>query len=120
MKENLNDLLKLVKKIRLLFPDKKIWMWTGFKWEDIFSVQSILNKNKIENIDTEGDITLSGTALELTHLRQQIVSQCDVLVDGQYIDSKRDITLKWRGSSNQRVIDIQKSLQQNQVVLYCE
>lgn len=120
MKENLNDLLKLVNKIRLLLPDKKIWMWTGFKWEEIFGLQTILNGRKIANIDIEGNITLSGATLEVTHLRQQIVSQCDVLIDGQYIDSKRDITLKWRGSSNQRVIDIQKSLQQNQVVLYCE
>lgn len=53
-------------------------------------------------------------------LRQIIVSQCDVLVDGKYIDSQRDITLKWRGSKNQRVIDIKKSLQQNKIVLYCD
>ena len=53
-------------------------------------------------------------------LRQIIVSQCDVLVDGKYIDSQRDINLKWRGSKNQRVINIQKSLQQNKIVLYCD
>ena len=39
--------------------------------------------------------------------------------DGRYIDSQRDITLKWRGSNNQRVLDIRKSLEQNKVVLYC-
>ena len=38
--------------------------------------------------------------------------------DGRYIDSQRDITLKWRGSSNQRVIDVQKSLKRNEVILY--
>ena len=53
-------------------------------------------------------------------LRQITVSQCDVLVDGKYIDSQRDITLKWRGSKNQRVINIQQSLQQNKIVLYCD
>ena len=42
----------------------------------------------------------------------------DVVVDGQYEDDKRDITLKWRGSSNQRVIDVQKSLADNTVRLY--
>jgi len=41
-------------------------------------------------------------------LRKEIVSQCDVVVDGEYIDELRDITLKWRGSSNQRVIDVKK------------
>lgn len=41
------------------------------------------------------------------------------MVDGRYIDSQRDITLKWRGSSNQRVIDIKQSIKQNELVLYC-
>lgn len=49
-----------------------------------------------------------------------IMEYLDVIIDGQYEDSKRDITLKWRGSSNQRVIDVQKSLKQNQVVLWCD
>ena len=52
--------------------------------------------------------------------RQAILKQCDVMVDGRYIDSQRDITLKWRGSSNQRVISVQKSLIQNKLVLYCD
>ena len=41
------------------------------------------------------------------------------MVDGKYIDSKRDVSLKWRGSSNQRVIDIQKTLQRGEIVLHC-
>lgn len=49
-----------------------------------------------------------------------IMEYLDVVVDGQYEDDKRDITLKWRGSSNQRVIDVQKSLADNTVRLYCE
>ena len=44
----------------------------------------------------------------------------DVIVDGPYIDELRDITLKWRGSSNQRVIDVKKSLELGQVVLWCD
>ena len=50
--------------------------------------------------------------------RQQIISQCTVLIDGQYIDSQRDISLPYRGSSNQRLIDIQKSLQKGEIVLW--
>ena len=52
--------------------------------------------------------------------RREITKRCDIMVDGQYIDSQSDIILKWRGSSNQRVIDIQKSLQQNKIILHCE
>lgn len=49
-----------------------------------------------------------------------IMEYLDVIVDGQYEDDKRDITLKWRGSSNQRVINVQESLKQNKVVLWCD
>ena len=47
----------------------------------------------------------------------EIMQYLDVVVDGPYIDSQRDITLKWRGSSNQRIIDVQKSLKENNIVL---
>lgn len=51
--------------------------------------------------------------------RRKILSIVDVLVDGRYIDSQRDITLKWRGSKNQRVIDIKKTLNYGKVILFC-
>ena len=53
-------------------------------------------------------------------LHKEIVSQCDVVVDGEYIDELRDITLKWRGSSNQRVIDVKKSIEKGEVVLWSD
>ena len=53
-------------------------------------------------------------------LRQIIVSQVDVLVDGRYIDSQRNISKKWCGSDNQRVINIQESLKQNKIILHCD
>jgi anaerobic ribonucleoside-triphosphate reductase activating protein len=49
---------------------------------------------------------------------QSIVEMCDVVVDGKYVEELRDITLKWRGSSNQRVIDIKGSLKEHKIVLY--
>lgn len=51
-------------------------------------------------------------------LRQIIVSRCDVLIDGRYEDALRDITLKWRGSSNQRAINVKQSIANNKVILY--
>ena len=50
--------------------------------------------------------------------RREIIKQCTVMVDGRYIESQKDIALKWRGSSNQRVIDVQKSIERNGIVLY--
>lgn len=49
-----------------------------------------------------------------------VMKYIDVIVDGKYIESLRDVNLPWRGSSNQRVIDVQKSLEKGQIVLYCE
>ena len=54
---------------------------------------------------------------DIKHL--PLIKNLDVLIDGKYEENKRDITLKWRGSINQRVIDVQKSLLTNSVVLYC-
>ena len=104
--ENLNGVLNLVNKIRLLLPNKSIWIYSGYSWNQVMSpvITNDFNPNRDELLDK----------------RKEIVKRCTVMVDGRYIDSQRDITLKWRGSSNQRVIDIQKSLEQNRIILYCE
>ena len=102
--DNHNILNENVNKIRLLLPEKTIWLYTGYNFQKII--------RQLPNIATKENHNM--------WLRQKIVEQCDVIVDGRYIDSKRDITLKWRGSSNQRVIDVQKTLEQNEVILYCE
>lgn len=105
---NLDKILNLVNEIRLLLPEKNIWIYTGYKWEYIFDQRWHYHPRTQEKLSIG------------RWRRQRIVSQCDVLIDDQYIDSQRDISLKWRGSKNQRVIDIQKSLQNNKVVLYCD
>lgn len=76
------------------FPNKDIWLWTGYTWEEL----------------------MNGTSREAIRTLIQI----NVLIDGRYVDELRDITLnnKWRGSTNQRIIDVQKSLEQNNIVLY--
>ena len=52
--------------------------------------------------------------------KKDIINYLDILVDGQFMDELRNPNLKWRGSSNQRVIDVKKSLKSNKIVLYCE
>lgn len=87
-------------KIRLLFPNKSIWIYSGYRWSEIFNDGVYLTRN------------CPGWN------RREIIKQCTVMVDGRYIESQKDITLKWRGSSNQRVIDVQKSIERNGIVLY--
>lgn len=86
---NLDDILSLCKRSKEIYPDKKIWLWSGYTWEKIIEHEDILQ-------------------------------YIDILVAGPYIDEQRDITLKWRGSANQEVIDVRESLNQNKKILYCD
>lgn len=103
---NLDKTLDLVNRIRLSRPQKSIWLYTGFIWEDIFS--RIYDKDHIVTTYPE----------KYQIYRQHIIKKCDVLVDGKYIDTQRDITLPYRGSANQRLIDVKKSLQKGEIVLW--
>lgn len=102
---NLETVLSLIKEIRLSFPNKNIWIYTGYTFEEI----QLLPKG----LDQE-----SMRFNKYNKMRQNILENCDVLVDGRYIDELRDITLKWRGSSNQRVIDVKRSLKQGKIILW--
>ena len=104
---NLDEVLKLVKQIRISFPEKSIWLYTGYNFD---LLNSKYNEYKYTPFAANADEWLT---------RWEIISNVDVLIDGEYIDEQRDITLKWRGSSNQRVIDVKQSLTQNKIVLYC-
>lgn len=75
--KNKIEVLNLVKKFKEVYPNKTVWLWTGYLWEDICD-----------------DILGSGI---------------DVIVDGQFVEELKDLRLKYRGSSNQRVIDCKAS-----------
>ena len=105
---NLDEVLRLIKEIRHMFPDKTIWLYTGY----LVNIFEVYNSDHVEiSVSPKSD-----NSYDL--LRAKIISICDVLVDGSYEDDKRDISLHWRGSSNQRVIDIKKSLEKGEVVLW--
>ena len=88
---NTGILLPLVKRIRKELPEKDIWSWTGYTWEEMM----------LETPD-----------------KLELLSMIDILVDGRYDRNKRNLMLQFRGSSNQRIIDVQKSLQSGQVVIW--
>ena len=102
--ENLDGVLHLVDRFRLLCPNKTIWLYSGYEYQHIFRGEpSCLSKEGYNN-----------------YKRRKIIEAVDVFVDGRYIDSQRDVSLRWKGSKNQHVIDVQKSLEQNKMVLYCD
>lgn len=90
--QNADEILKIVKRVKMVFPHKNIWIYSGYIWEDIITNPKLA----------------------------EIMKYCDILVDGKYIDKLRDVTLAFRGSSNQRIINIQKSIAANKVVLWEE
>ena len=98
--ENLDKTLETVNRFRLSFPNKSIWLYSGYQWVQIFNDEVYLTKDCVG------------------WKRREIVKRCDVMIDGKYIDSQRDITLKWRGSSNQHAIDIGKSMIKGEIVLW--
>ena len=109
--QNLDEVLKLVQEIRISFPEKTIWLYTGFEWDQIIGIKVIQPIFSCKDLENKIQNVLK---------RQEIIKQCDVLVDGEYIDEQKDLTLKFRGSKNQRIIDVKQSLAQNKVVLYCD
>lgn len=114
--ENLDNVLDLVNEIRLSCPQKSIWVYTGYKWERVFDdTLDKMIENGIPGLSLAEECE---ETIKETNKRRKIISMCDVLIDGRYINSQRDITLPWRGSANQRVIDIQKSIQKGEIVLW--
>ena len=106
--QNLDEVLSLIKEIRISFLEKTIWLYTGYNFD---LLNSKYNEYKYTPFAANADGWLT---------RWEIISNINVLVDGEYIDEQKDLTLKWRGSKNQRVIDAKQSRVQNKVILYCD
>ncbi|MEK5477816.1 anaerobic ribonucleoside-triphosphate reductase activating protein [Paenibacillus sp. FSL R5-0407] len=87
--QNVDGLLRLASRVRNECSGKDIWVWSGYTFEEI-----IADDNK-----------------------RKLLSCCDVLIDGKFILEQRNLKLKWRGSNNQRVIDVKESLRTKQAVL---
>ena len=88
---NRETIYSLIKEIKELYPDKTIWLYTGYTFDQVLKI-----------VPTE------------------ILQNIDVIVDGRYVEALRDTTLYWRGSHNQRVINVKETLKTNNIVLHCE
>ncbi len=93
---NQRDLLPLIRTVRNTMPDKNIWCYTGYLLDD----------------------ELLGVSRARCEYTDDMLSLIDVLVDGEFIEARKDITLAFRGSSNQRIIDLKETLKEGQIVLY--
>lgn len=91
--ENVLDIMRLINRIKTECPDKKIWCYTGYTWEQMFPIV-----NPYLNL----------TQTEMT--RQNAVKNCDILVDGRFVEEEKDLSLEFRGSKNQRIIDVKERI----------
>jgi len=91
--QSIPPMISLIEAVKSAYPNKTIWIWTGYLFE------------KIKVMMTETDAAA-------------IFKNVDVIVDGPYKDELRDLTLKFKGSSNQRLIDVKKTIEKNEIVLY--
>ena len=98
--QNQQALLPFVKAVKKKYPEKDIWCYTGYTWNP---VSGELAEGKKNTPDTKN-----------------LISLFDVLVDGPFVEELKKITLKFRGSSNQRVLDVKKSLSEKKPVLYLD
>ncbi|WP_018752225.1 anaerobic ribonucleoside-triphosphate reductase activating protein [Paenibacillus sanguinis] len=86
--QNVDGLLGLVKRVRKECPDKNIWAWSGYTFDELIADPA----------------------------RLELLTYCDVLIDGKFVLEQRNLKLKWRGSENQRVLDVQESLRRQAAV----
>ena len=94
--QNQPEILKLLRQVKEKYPDKSIWAFSGYLFEeDILSYR-----------------------LCTAEITKEILGYLDVLVDGPFVAAKRDLTLRFRGSSNQRLIDVPASLNNGKIVLW--
>ena len=95
--ENQRELVKLLHRVREAFPKKNVWSYSGYTLEQI-----------------------CGEGHPHCEVTEEMLSLIDVLVDGRFVEALKDVSLKFRGSSNQRIIDLKQTKVENKIVLYCE
>ena len=93
---NQQGLLPLLRRFDEMYPDKNVWCYTGF--------------------DFERDI--QGKMMVVWPETRELISYIDILVDGKFEEDLKDLSLRFRGSSNQRIIDVKKSLEEGKTVLW--
>ena len=96
--ENQKEILPFLRKVKELYPNKDVWAYTGYVFDD--------------------DLQIGGK--KHTDDTDELIKWIDILVDGPFIEEQKDLTIKFRGSRNQRIIDIKKTLDRGEVVLAME
>ena len=114
--ENVDEIFFLIQKIKKIRPDINIWLYTGYLWENLVEMENLII-TKEEKDKSPFYYTVNSL------IRIWLLPSIDVLVDGQYVDELKDTSLSFRGSSNQRLINVKKTFDywykgENKVIEY--
>ena len=93
--ENQRELVKLLRRIKKELPQETVWSFSGYTYEE-----------------------LTGDSRAVCEVTNEMLSMLDVLVDGEFVEAKRNISLRFRGSENQRLIDMNKTRKEGKIVLW--
>jgi anaerobic ribonucleoside-triphosphate reductase activating protein len=93
--ENQRELVKLLRRIKKELPQKTVWSFSGYTYEE-----------------------LTGDSRAVCEVTNEMLSMLDVLVDGEFVEAKRNISLRFRGSENQRLIDMNQTRKEGKIVLW--
>lgn len=103
--QNLDDVLNLVKKVKEIYPNKTIWLYSGYTYNELFPMIDDRNGSIAEFVMNGDDSHVAYKEPSPNLLkRQEILKYCDVLVDGKFVQEKLDANYPWAGSTNQKVI----------------
>lgn len=94
--QNQEEIVKLLREVKRIYPEKSIWAFSGYLF----------------------DRDILGKRLGPWEITEEYLSYLDVLVDGPFVEAKKNLSLRFRGSENQRLIDVPQSLRQGEVVLW--
>lgn len=97
---NVETILGLINEIRTSYKDKTIWTYTGYDFASVITDYYIANRDKVKESDEK----------RLTSMRRDILVLSDVVVDGPFIEEKKDVNFHWAGSTNQRVINVKETM----------
>ena len=115
--ENAKTIFNLIQEIKDKFPNKDIWIYTGYKYHLMVSEGRISDEIPPSFLWIRERIGKTYiTDYRLDSIVNDVIQECDYLVDGSYQEQLRDTTLPFRGSSNQRIIDIKASIKSGRVV----
>ena len=96
--ENQPGLLPLVKKVKETYPEKNIWCYTGYLFDE----------------------DICGKMMDQVPETKELLSYIDVLIDGPFIEERKNLKIRFRGSDNQRIIDVKKTMEAGEIVLWEE